>query len=154
MEDVWSCNGRAYLSTYHSDLSDRRDRGWRTQLAWSLYNSQILRALGRLQPWENQTWYHVGYCKIPSIHLVSNLVSNLVTLGNWRRTRLAMPNTILRAGLIVIKAWFRGYWGSPGLGGLRIAGLMGCEDRRPYLCPDWTLLGVEGKLGDQRFLLM
>ena len=24
-------------------------------------------------------------------------------------TRLAMPNTILRAGLIVIEAWFRGY---------------------------------------------
>ena len=27
----------------------------------------------------------------------------------WRRTRLAMPKTILRAGLIVIEAWFRGY---------------------------------------------
>ena len=38
-------------------------------------------------------------------------------------TRLAMPKTILRAGLIVIEAWFRGYCGSPGLGGLRIAGL-------------------------------
>ena len=25
------------------------------------------------------------------------------------RTRLAMPKTILRAGLIVIEAWFRGY---------------------------------------------
>ena len=24
-------------------------------------------------------------------------------------TRLAVPNTILRAGLIVIEAWFRGY---------------------------------------------
>ena len=29
----------------------------------------------------------------------------------------------LRAGLIIIEAWFRGYCGSPGLGGLRIAGL-------------------------------
>ena len=38
-------------------------------------------------------------------------------------TRLAMPKTILRAGPIVIEAWFRGYYGSPGLGGLRIAGL-------------------------------
>ena len=38
-------------------------------------------------------------------------------------TRLAMPKTILRAGLIVIEAWFRGYYGSPGLGGLRTAGL-------------------------------
>ena len=38
-------------------------------------------------------------------------------------TRLAMPKTILRAGLIVIEAWFRGYSGSPGLGGLRTAGL-------------------------------
>ena len=38
-------------------------------------------------------------------------------------TRLAMPKTTLRAGLIVIEAWFRGYCGSPGLGSLRIAGL-------------------------------
>ena len=29
----------------------------------------------------------------------------------------------LRAGLVVIEAWFRGYCGSPGLGGLRTAGL-------------------------------
>ena len=41
----------------------------------------------------------------------------------WRRTRLAMPKTILRVGLDVIEAWFRGYRGSPGLGGLRAAGL-------------------------------
>ena len=34
-----------------------------------------------------------------------------------------MPKTILRAGLIVIEAWFGGYRGSPGLGGLRTAGL-------------------------------
>ena len=38
-------------------------------------------------------------------------------------TRLAMPKTKLRAGLIVIEAWFRGYLGSPGLGGIRTAGL-------------------------------
>ena len=38
-------------------------------------------------------------------------------------TRLAMPKTILRAGLIVIEAWFRRYCGSPGLGALRTAGL-------------------------------
>ena len=38
-------------------------------------------------------------------------------------TRLAMLKTTLRAGLIVIEAWFRGYRGSPGLGGLRTAGL-------------------------------
>ena len=38
-------------------------------------------------------------------------------------TRLAMPKTILRVGLIVIEAWFRGYCGSPRLGGLRTAGL-------------------------------
>ena len=31
-------------------------------------------------------------------------------------THLAMPKTILRDGLIVIEAWFRGYLGSPGLG--------------------------------------
>ena len=34
-----------------------------------------------------------------------------------------MPKMILRAGLVVIEAWFGGYRGSPGLGGLRIAGL-------------------------------
>ena len=51
-------------------------------------------------------------------------------------TRLAMPKTILRAGLIVIEAWFRGYCGSPGLGGLRtavlspLAGLLDYEDTR------------------------
>ena len=38
-------------------------------------------------------------------------------------THLAMPKIILRAGLVVIEAWFGGYRGSPGLGGLRIAGL-------------------------------
>ena len=38
----------------------------------------------------------------------------------------------LRAGLIVIEAWFGGYRGSPGLGGVRMAGL--------YLQPDsWTM---------------
>ena len=38
----------------------------------------------------------------------------------------------LRAGLIVIEAWFGGYWGSPGLGGVQVAGL--------YLQPDsWTM---------------
>ena len=39
------------------------------------------------------------------------------------RTRLAMSKTNLRAELIVIEAWFRGYCGSPGLGGPRTAGL-------------------------------
>ena len=51
-------------------------------------------------------------------------------------TRLAMPKTILRAGLIVIEAWFRGYCGSPGLGVLwtaglsPLAGLLDYEDTR------------------------
>ena len=38
-------------------------------------------------------------------------------------TRRALPKTILRPGLIVIEAWFRGYCGSLGLGGLQTAGL-------------------------------
>ena len=38
-------------------------------------------------------------------------------------TRLAMPKTTLHARLIIIEAWFTGYRGSPGLGGLRTAGL-------------------------------
>ena len=29
----------------------------------------------------------------------------------------------LRAELVIIEAWFRGYSGSPGLGGVRMAGL-------------------------------
>ena len=33
----------------------------------------------------------------------------LRTPENWRRTRLAMPKTTLRVGLIVIEAWFGGY---------------------------------------------
>src|SRR3954469_10143164 len=36
----------------------------------------------------------------------------------------------LRVGLIVIEAWFTGYWGSPGLGGIRTAGLLDYEDTR------------------------
>ena len=47
-------------------------------------------------------------------------------------TRLAMPKTILLAGLIVIEAWFRGYKGSPILEGPRTAGHI--------LMPDyWTM---------------
>ena len=34
-----------------------------------------------------------------------------------------MPKIILRAGLVVIEAWFGGYSGSPGLGGPRTVGL-------------------------------
>ena len=51
-------------------------------------------------------------------------------------TRLAMPKTIQRAGIIVIEAWFRGYCEKPGLGGLRtagpspLAGLLDYEDTR------------------------
>ena len=33
----------------------------------------------------------------------------LQTFERWRGTRLAMPKTTLRAGLIVIEAWFGGY---------------------------------------------
>ena len=68
-----------------------------------------------------------------------------------------MSKTILHVGLIVIEAWFRGYRGSPGLGGLRtarlysLAGLLDYEDNKIedfVSCPDETLLGVEGKLGN------
>ena len=47
-----------------------------------------------------------------------------------------MPKTILCVGLDVIEAWFGGYWGSPGLGGIRtaelypLAGLLDYEDTR------------------------
>ena len=56
-------------------------------------------------------------------------------------TRLAMPQTILHAGLIAIEAWFGGYCGSPGLGGLRtaglspLAGLLDYEDTRLKTSP-------------------
>ena len=63
-----------------------------------------------------------------------------------------MPNN-MRAGLIVIEAWFRGYGGSPGLGGVRIAGLytlaglLDYEDTILFIpCPGGTLLCMEGKL--------
>ena len=46
-------------------------------------------------------------------------------------TRLAMPN-IMRTGLIVSEAWFRGYGGSPGLGGVRIAGLSSSAGLQDY----------------------
>ena len=51
-------------------------------------------------------------------------------------TRLPMPKTTLRTGLIIIEAWFRGYSGRPGLGGLwtaelySLAGLLDYEDTR------------------------
>ena len=58
------------------------------------------------------------------------------TQGFLRRTRLAMLKTNLHAELILIKAWFRGYRGSLGLGGPRtarlytLAGLLDYEDTR------------------------
>ena len=60
--------------------------------------------------------------------------NNLGVFGEGNR--LAMPKTKLHAGLIVIEAWFRGYRGSPGLGGLwtaglyTLAGLLDREDTR------------------------
>ena len=65
-------------------------------------------------------------------------------------TRLAMPNN-MRAGLIVIEAWFRGYRGSPGLGGIRtaglypLAGLLDYEDTRSKTS---SRVQMEGKLGN------
>ena len=63
----------------------------------------------------------------------------------------------MRAELVVIEARFRGYRGSPGLGGVRIvelsplAGLPDYEDKRLKTLSRVrirTFLGVEGKLGD------
>ena len=58
------------------------------------------------------------YFAEPDTTLVFNIFYEIFGGG----TRLAMPKTILRTGLIVIEAWFRGYRGSPGLGGLRASG--------------------------------
>ena len=72
------------------------------------------------------------YFAVPDTILVFKIFHGVFGGG----TRLAMSKTILRAGLIVIEAWFRGYWGSPGLAGLRIArlyhlvGLLDYEDMR------------------------
>ena len=41
-----------------------------------------------------------------------------------RGTRLAMPKTNLRTGLLVIEVRFRGYWGSPGLRGPWASGML------------------------------
>ena len=57
-----------------------------------------------------------------------NYLAKLDTILNlrWSIRRWNLPCNAedkLQAGLIVIEAWFRGYWGSPGLGGIRTAGL-------------------------------
>ena len=71
-------------------------------------------------------------------------------------TRLTMPKTICAPDSSSLKAWFRGYCGNPGLGGLRtaglspLAGLLDYEDTRLKTSSRvrMGLLGVEGKLGD------
>ena len=45
------------------------------------------------------------YFAEPDTILVFNIFYEVFREG----TRLAMPKTILRAGLVVIEAWFRGY---------------------------------------------
>ena len=60
--------------------------------------------------------------------------TELYSTGTWNLEENPPCNAEvnLRAGLIVIEAWFGGYRGSPGLGGVQIAGL--------YLQPDsWTM---------------
>ena len=58
------------------------------------------------------------------------------THGAWRRTRRAKAEDNIRVGFVVIEAWFGGYRGSPGLGGVWIvelsssAGLQDYEDTR------------------------
>ena len=47
----------------------------------------------------------------------------LVTTGNLEKNPPCNYKENLHTGLIVIEAWFGGYWGSPGLGGPRTAGL-------------------------------
>ena len=42
-----------------------------------------------------------------NIHQKPDIIQQVY--GIWRRTRLAMAKRNLRAGLIVIEAWFRGY---------------------------------------------
>src|SRR3954462_1988272 len=53
----------------------------------------------------------------------------------WRRNPPCNAEDNLRAGLVVIEAWFRGYRGSPGLGGVRLAGL--------YLQPDSRIMKIQ-----------
>ena len=74
-----------------------------------------------------------------------------------------MPKTILHAGLIVIEAWFGGYRGSPGLGGLRtaglspLAGLLDYEDtRRLRLVSGWdsTWRGRQARQYGYEYLLL
>ena len=50
-------------------------------------------------------WYVELIFVEPDTILVFNIFYEVFRGG----TRLAMPKTILRAGLIVIEAWFRGY---------------------------------------------
>ena len=50
----------------------------------------------------------------------------------------------LRAGLIVIEAWFRGYWGSPGLGVLGQPDYILWLDCWTMKIQDWRLHPVSG----------
>ena len=50
-------------------------------------------------------WYVETYFAEPDTIFVFKIFYEVFGGG----TRLAMPKTILRAGLIVIEAWFRGY---------------------------------------------
>ena len=54
------------------------------------------------------------------------------THGTWRRTRLANAKDNIRAELVVIEAWFGGYRGSLGLGGVRIAELSSSAGLQDY----------------------
>ena len=58
------------------------------------------------------------YCRAGHYPRVQNLLWSI-----RRRNPPCNAEDNLRAGLVVIEAWFRGYQGSPGLGGLRTAGL-------------------------------
>ena len=71
-------------------------RGANVKMPWLLV---FIRRVGGSPYWAQKprgpNIYRTGHC--------------LQTLGNWRRTRLTVPKTIPRAGLIVIEAWFGGY---------------------------------------------
>ena len=58
------------------------------------------------------------FCRAGHYPCVRNLLWSI-----RRRNPHCNAEDNLHAGLIVIEAWFRGYWGSPGLGGPRTAGL-------------------------------
>ena len=84
-------------------------RGWlkkTVQIITGLWRDvMLLKRVSRLDLWKYYSLYGGTYFAGSDTILVFKLFRGVFRGG----TRLAMPKTTPRAGLIVIEAWFRGY---------------------------------------------